>query len=87
MVIRDGRGGDVVPLAGAARAILFIEQNRVATFRAKGRVSGQGPCATGQGPSNGPRAMFRAEGRAWPLYTSDAADDLPCVDLGGRRVI
>ena len=21
------------------------------------------------------------------LYTSDAADDLPCVDLGGRRVI
>ena len=22
-----------------------------------------------------------------PLYTSDAADDLPCVDLGGRRII
>ena len=22
-----------------------------------------------------------------PLYTSDAADDLTCVDLGGRRVI
>ena len=21
------------------------------------------------------------------LYTSDAADDLPCVDLGGRRLI
>ena len=21
-----------------------------------------------------------------PLYTSDAADDLPCVDLGGRRI-
>ena len=21
------------------------------------------------------------------LYTSDAADDLPCVDLGGRRII
>ena len=20
------------------------------------------------------------------LYTSDAADDLPCVDLGGRRI-
>ena len=22
----------------------------------------------------------------WLLYTSDAADDLPCVDLGGRRI-
>ena len=21
------------------------------------------------------------------LYTSDAADDLPCVDLGGRRIL
>ena len=21
------------------------------------------------------------------LYTSDAADELPCVDLGGRRII
>ncbi|GAB5821383.1 hypothetical protein JMUB7540_28350 [Staphylococcus aureus] len=21
------------------------------------------------------------------LYTSDAADDTPCVDLGGRRII
>src|SRR5450756_1500106 len=32
-------------------------------------------------------------GRGWPiphpclLYTSDAADDLLCVDLGGRRII
>ena len=25
--------------------------------------------------------------RACLLYTSDAADDLPCVDLGGRRII
>ena len=23
----------------------------------------------------------------WLLYTSDAADDLRCVDLGGRRII
>ncbi len=23
----------------------------------------------------------------WPLYTSDAADDPLCVDLGGRRII
>ncbi len=24
---------------------------------------------------------------AWLFYTSYAADDLPCVDLGGRRII
>ncbi len=24
---------------------------------------------------------------AWLLYPSDAADDLPCVDLGGRRIL
>ena len=27
------------------------------------------------------------EGRFCLLYTSDAADDLLCVDLGGRRII
>ena len=29
----------------------------------------------------------RNEGKACLLYTSDAADDLLCVDLGGRRLI
>ena len=28
-----------------------------------------------------------AKARSCLLYTSDAADDLPCVDLGGRRII
>ena len=28
-----------------------------------------------------------ALGPPCPLYTSDAADDLPCVYLGGRRII
>src|SRR5680860_1665277 len=28
-----------------------------------------------------------ADARACLLYTSDAADDLLCVDLGGRRII
>ena len=28
-----------------------------------------------------------AECRICLLYTSDAADDTPCVDLGGRRII
>ena len=32
-------------------------------------------------------ARRRTVGGACLLYTSDAADDLPCVDLGGRRII
>ena len=32
-------------------------------------------------------AAAGALGGACLLYTSDAADDLPCVDLGGRRII
>ena len=39
-----------------------------------------------------PRAAWRVvergvESRSCLLYTSDAADDLLCVDLGGRRII
>ncbi len=29
----------------------------------------------------------KAPGRPRLLYTSDAADELPCVDLGGRRIL
>ena len=32
-------------------------------------------------------ALALAEGEGCLLYTSDAADDLLCVDLGGRRII
>src|SRR5450756_3032692 len=32
------------------------------------------------------RPMVRASCSACLLYTSDAADDLLCVDLGGRRI-
>ena len=41
--------------------------------------------------------LVKTEGRGWGvktlldipclLYTSDAADDMQCVDLGGRRII
>src|SRR5450756_680308 len=37
--------------------------------------------------SPSPRAMKAAPSRNCLLYTSDAADDLLCVDLGGRRII
>ncbi|WP_460413939.1 hypothetical protein, partial [Staphylococcus aureus] len=33
------------------------------------------------------RAVYRRQWRICLLYTSDAADDTPCVDLGGRRII
>ena len=32
-------------------------------------------------------AAVEAERQLCLLYTSDAADDLLCVDLGGRRII
>eukprot|EP00831_Metopus_contortus_P036189 TRINITY_DN28685_c0_g1_i2.p2 TRINITY_DN28685_c0_g1~~TRINITY_DN28685_c0_g1_i2.p2 ORF type:complete len:141 (-),score=18.37 TRINITY_DN28685_c0_g1_i2:60-482(-) len=31
--------------------------------------------------------IIMIQGRNCLLYTSDAADDTPCVDLGGRRII
>ena len=35
----------------------------------------------------GPRGVLRMQVHGCLLYTSDAADDLLCVDLGGRRII
>eukprot|EP00831_Metopus_contortus_P035570 TRINITY_DN28316_c0_g1_i2.p1 TRINITY_DN28316_c0_g1~~TRINITY_DN28316_c0_g1_i2.p1 ORF type:complete len:123 (-),score=45.87 TRINITY_DN28316_c0_g1_i2:79-447(-) len=34
-----------------------------------------------------PGFMWDGVDRSCLLYTSDAADDTPCVDLGGRRII
>ena len=31
--------------------------------------------------------MYNTENKNCLLYTSDAADDMQCVDLGGRRII
>ena len=42
----------------------------------------------GHGDVELPYALERGyDIRTCLLYTSDAADDLPCVDLGGRRII
>ena len=35
----------------------------------------------------GAQALQAQDSRLCLLYTSDAADDLPCVDLAGRRII
>eukprot|EP00831_Metopus_contortus_P046254 TRINITY_DN37139_c0_g1_i1.p1 TRINITY_DN37139_c0_g1~~TRINITY_DN37139_c0_g1_i1.p1 ORF type:complete len:112 (-),score=30.28 TRINITY_DN37139_c0_g1_i1:89-424(-) len=39
------------------------------------------------GMRNGELIKFKEEIEVCLLYTSDAADDTPCVDLGGRRII
>src|SRR5450756_3232053 len=55
-------------------------------------------CSGVGGTTIGMRFMPTTESSHWPirtpsdawaclLYTSDAADDLLCVDLGGRRII
>ena len=38
-------------------------------------------------PFDGLQGVERDHAEACLLYTSDAADDLLCVDLGGRRII
>ena len=52
---------------------------------------GFGPAAAAEGRDGGSwkRTIWSDEGRSNTclLYTSDAADDLLCVDLGGRRII
>ena len=42
-------------------------------------------CTASEGGEGG--EGFQAVLRGCLLYTSDAADDLLCVDLGGRRII
>ena len=41
------------------------------------------------GRQRGAFELVKPDQVAWPclLYTSDAADDLLCVDLGGRRIL
>ena len=43
--------------------------------------------AHGRTSSASARPARRTAPRSCLLYKSDAADDLPCVDLGGRRII
>src|SRR5450756_2712859 len=67
-----------------------VHDHVVNSLRAQDRHAGQcPPVAVGElhvvlsmraSASSGPR-------RTCLLYTSDAADDLLCVDLGGRRII
>mgnify|MGYP007112061843 CR=1 FL=1 len=71
-LVRSRGLGDVYKRQGVERG-----------FRARELAVEQGRAAREQGGVVG----FEAGPGACLLYTSDAADDLLCVDLGGRRII
>src|SRR5450756_338782 len=82
------------PALSADPALNPIQPNhsRAAPSRVSGRLCGA-MISRGQ-PRRGPNTSARARADAPEqisttclLYTSDAADDLLCVDLGGRRII
>src|SRR5665213_2388131 len=81
-----------------ATASLFYSDLCVTAWNVRRRKPPRGLCpvsprsSTGYGPRSEPRfeadgrcSHSGAEGPSCLLYTSDAADDLLCVDLGGRR--
>ena len=53
-------------------------------MKANGKLD---PTTMGSVPNVGLMAQKAEEYGSCLLYTSDAADDLLCVDLGGRRII
>src|SRR5450756_208847 len=71
----DGREG-VVELAGHYSMSFAAAQKHVAVLERAGLVTKE---------RTGRRKVVRTN--ICLLYTSDAADDLLCVDLGGRRII
>eukprot|EP00831_Metopus_contortus_P046471 TRINITY_DN37333_c0_g1_i4.p1 TRINITY_DN37333_c0_g1~~TRINITY_DN37333_c0_g1_i4.p1 ORF type:complete len:150 (+),score=42.95 TRINITY_DN37333_c0_g1_i4:132-581(+) len=52
-------------------------------------ISLQRPITSSESPNNKSQTLSleQEENKDCLLYTSDAADDTPCVDLGGRRII
>src|SRR5680860_1737976 len=65
------------------------------SFRVEAKPISNSPASTSKAHDMGSHLSQKAAGRrslisrrcACLLYTSDAADDLLCVDLGGRRII
>ena len=53
----------------------------------RGKAKVEDVIITGEATDTGAREGTKAYMRSCLLYTSDAADDLLCVDLGGRRII
>src|SRR5665809_118370 len=55
--------------------------------RSRDRARGEVMCPTMKADKDGDGVLTNEEGMGCLLYTSDAADDLLCVVLGGRRII
>ena len=87
--------GELAKGGKGAIALLVVEGVTVladagGNQRAQHRAQGSGSAAEGQarGAAPGDQPLARVgQCVACLLYTSDAADDLLCVDLGGRRII
>src|SRR5450756_3002300 len=63
------------PRRSTQRHRSYVLRHRVPSVEARGRHH------------HGEQEVWRSWHRGCLLYTSDAADDLLCVDLGGRRII
>src|SRR5450756_713412 len=74
---------------GASVGVLLVIGRSLVVARSPGWVAGcaEGarPARSGHGPELPGDELLLAQ--VCLLYTSDAADDLLCVDLGGRRII
>ena len=88
-----GVAGAAIP-AAAANAVRppdFVTQQPGFTPTKSGLQIKDVKEGTGAAAATGDRVVYEWEGYTIGyfclLYTSDAADDTPCVDLGGRRII
>src|SRR5665811_644497 len=86
VVVRRGNPGVVAGVLGCVFGILSIFTLGIVfvplAAQAQVRVSNAAPDVHSKNPATTSR-----DSKACLLYTSDAADDLTRVDLGGRRII
>src|SRR5450756_3190654 len=79
------------PACDSPRLPVCGDLNIATVLDPRGKSPSRGPVASTTGASGAsgsmPAGQFSVKSWICLLYTSDAADDLLCVDLGGRRII
>ena len=88
--MKPGKGGQLARSAGTYVQIVARDGAYVTLRLRSGEMRKvEADCRATLGEVGNAEHMLRVLGKAGAclLYTSDAADDLLCVDLGGRRVI
>ena len=70
----------ILPLIGFSQGVNSLKINEILVINDSNYIDDFGE-------RNGWIEIFNANYNYCLLYTSDAADDLLCVDLGGRRII